>query len=111
LNTTTFKLGELFCGAGGLALGAIKSSLQIVDHLFNIIPTWANDYDLDSCITYKNNITHDNKGIIYSDVRDLDINKLSQIDAFAYGFPCNDFSIVGEQKGIEGLYYLLLNYS
>jgi len=31
----------------------------------------------------------------------LDIDELGEIDAFAFGFPCNTYSIVGEQKGIE----------
>ena len=26
------------------------------------------------------------------------------LDALAFGFPCNDFSIVGEQKGMDGVY-------
>ena len=34
------------------------------------------------------------------DVRKLDIKGLGEIDAFAYGFPCNSFSGVGEHKGI-----------
>lgn len=35
------------------------------------------------------------------DVRDLDISALGPIDAFAYGFPCNSFSHVGEHKGLD----------
>lgn len=32
------------------------------------------------------------------------------IDAFAFGFPCNDFSLVGEQKGFDGTYGPLYTY-
>ena len=34
------------------------------------------------------------------DVRELNIKKLGEIDAFCYGFPCNSFSNVGEHKGL-----------
>ncbi len=38
------------------------------------------------------------------------MSQLSPIDALAFGFPCNDFSVVGEQKGIEGVYGPLYTY-
>ena len=28
----------------------------------------------------------------------------------AFGFPCNDFSVVGEQKGFDGVYGPLYTY-
>jgi DNA (cytosine-5)-methyltransferase 1 len=40
----------------------------------------------------------------------LDIESLGDIDALAFGFPCNDFSVVGEQKGINGKYGPLYTY-
>ncbi|MFH1192069.1 MAG: DNA cytosine methyltransferase [bacterium] len=43
-------------------------------------------------------------------MRKLNINSLSPIDIFAYGFPCNDFSIVGEQKGFKGNFGPLYSY-
>lgn len=41
--------------------------------------------------------------MICGDVRKLDIDSLGEIDALAFGFPCNDFSVVGEQKGFDGV--------
>jgi DNA (cytosine-5)-methyltransferase 1 len=38
------------------------------------------------------------------DVRELDIKSLPPIDAFTFGFPCNDYSNVGEKKGLNGNY-------
>jgi DNA (cytosine-5)-methyltransferase 1 len=35
---------------------------------------------------------------------------LPKIDAFAYGFPCNDFSLIGEQKGFSGKFGPLYSY-
>ena len=49
-----FRLGELFCGPGGLACGAIRS--QSDDGQFGIEHAWANDYDEDTCLTYRKNI-------------------------------------------------------
>src|SRR5690606_30872283 len=36
--------------------------------------------------------------------------ELSDIDGFAFGFPCNDFSVVGERKGIGGTFGPLYEY-
>jgi DNA (cytosine-5)-methyltransferase 1 len=38
------------------------------------------------------------------------MNKLNDIDALAFGFPCNDYSVVGEQKGMDGVYGPLYSY-
>lgn len=95
-----FKLGELFCGPGGIACGALNS--QSDNGEYGIEHAWANDYDGDTCLTYIKNICPDNPDSVYhGDVRNLDIPSLGEIDAFAYGFPCNSFSNVGEHKGLE----------
>lgn len=95
----TFRLGELYCGPGGLAFGALNSISNNGE--FNVTHAWSTDYDHDSCQTYIKNICPDNpESVICTDVRDLDINALGEIDAFAYGFPCNSFSNVGEHNGL-----------
>lgn len=104
-----FRLGELFCGPGGLALGAITAKIDNSE--YRIVHQWANDYDLDTCRTYCRNICPDDEdSVICSDVRKLDIETLGDIDALAFGFPCNDFSLVGEQKGFNGKYGPLYTY-
>lgn len=108
-NVKEFKLGELFCGPGGLALGAI--SARIEDPEYRIVHKWANDYDVSTCDTYRRNICPDDaESVICGDVRKLDIDSLGEIDALAFGFPCNDFSVVGEQKGFDGVYGPLYSY-
>lgn len=93
-----FRMGELFCGPGGLACGALHAISD--DGQFGIEHAWANDYDEDTCKTYTKNICPDNPESVYcGDVRLLDIPKLGEIDCFCYGFPCNSFSSVGEHKG------------
>lgn len=104
-----FNLGELFCGPGGLAYGATHADIGVED--FGIVHKWANDYDRDTCDTYIHNICPDAPdSVICGDVRKLDIDTLGSIDALAFGFPCNDFSVVGEQKGFNGTYGPLYTY-
>lgn len=104
-----FRLGELFCGPGGLACGAINAKIDNPD--FRIVHQWANDYDAATCATYTHNICPDNPdSVICGDVRKLDIKSLGDIDALAFGFPCNDFSVVGEQLGFEGTFGPLYQY-
>lgn len=98
-----FKLAELFCGPGGLALGATRSFAQNKNSSFKVVPVWANDIDLDACKTYTRNIHNGNeKGVVCAPVQEIDFEKVPKFDALAFGFPCNDFSVVGEQKGFDG---------
>lgn len=100
MKENIIKLGELFCGPGGIAYGAMKAKSS--DGSLKIEHTWANDYDKDACKTYIYNICPKSPETVHwCDVRDLDIDSLEKIDAFCYGFPCNSFSNVGEHKGLE----------
>ena len=104
-----FHLGELFCGPGGLACGAITADIGNPD--FIIEHAWASDYDRETCDTYIHNICPDNPdSVICEDVRGMDLNNLPPFDAFAVGFPCNDFSVVGEQRGFNGNFGPLYQY-
>lgn len=99
-----YRLGELFAGAGGLAWGAFHAD----DSCGKIIHAWANDCDSAACATYRRNICPDN--VICCDVRELNFNALDEIDALAFGFPCNDFSVVGKRAGLNGKYGLLYDF-
>ena len=110
-----FKLGELFCGPGGIARGALDSSLEYKGATFKITPTWASDYDKETCETFSRNIhgqtlSESTDSVFHGDVRELDILGLPKCDGLAFGFPCNDFSIVGESKGLEGPFGPLYTY-
>lgn len=100
IKKVVFKLGELFCGPGGIAVGASNAIINTNNGIYSIEHTWANDYHEDTCATYKHNFPHVN--VICGDVKKIKISELEKIDCFAYGFPCNDFSIVGETKGLDG---------
>ena len=48
-----YRLGELFCGPGGLAYGAMTADIGNGD---KIVHAWANDFDQDTVDTYIHNI-------------------------------------------------------
>jgi len=80
---------ELFCGAGGLALGmhnaGINSKLLI-------------DFDKDSIKTLKQNRPKWNS--VCASVLDIDLEEYkNQIDIMAGGFPCQAFSYAGKSLG------------
>ena len=110
---TTFRLGELFSGPGGIAMGA--KSAKIDNPAYKIVHQWANDFDVDTCRTYARNVCGDvqSPSVVHGDIRTLDYRKLQElgdIDGLAFGFPCNDFSQVGERKGFEGTFGPLYTY-
>jgi DNA (cytosine-5)-methyltransferase 1 len=104
---TELKLGELFCGPGGIALGAEMASDESGLNLsIKFKHAWAVDYHRSTVDTFISNVKGaSEKSVFCSDVRGFnfnDLKKISEIDGFAYGFPCNDYSIVGEQRGLKG---------
>ncbi|MBF0817609.1 DNA (cytosine-5-)-methyltransferase [Microbacterium paludicola] len=96
----TFRMGELFSGPGGMALGAHQAAAALGVDLRH---GWANDYDASTVATYVANIhgaSHET--VRHADVRELNIEELGHIEGFAFGFPCNDYSLVGENRGLKG---------
>ena len=85
-----FKLGSLFCGAGGLDCGILEATDY--HRRLQVVPEWATDNDRDACKTYKYNLAPESQ-VICTDVKNLKIDELSEVSAFAYGFPCNSFRI------------------
>jgi len=103
-------IGEFYCGPGGLGLGAKLS--RVITKKGNTLSfqhAFATDYDEDSCKTFRRNIAG-NKEVICSDIKEIDIESLPSVDGFLYGFPCNDFSMVGESKGLDGKFGPLYSY-
>lgn len=111
-SSITLRLGEFFSGPGGLAKGALMSQSNNNGVTLRVSSAWANDYDEDSCKTYALNIEGDinSENVLCSDIRVVDIKSLAPIDIFAYGFPCNDFSVVGERLGFSGKFGGLYSY-
>lgn len=111
MKKVVFKLAELFCGPGGLALGAVSARLRHKDIEYSVKPVWANDIHEDSCGTYIRNIHPDKQSaVVCAPVEKIDFEKLPPFNVLAFGFPCNDFSVVGERKGFHGTYGPLYTY-
>ena len=107
------KIGELFSGPGGLALGAYLAANST--NLFEYEHAWAVDNHSQTCKTYIRNIKGASESsVLCEDIRVLNLKTLKNvsehIDGFAFGFPCNDFSIVGEKKGMQGEFGPLYTY-
>jgi len=111
----TFNLGELFCGPGGIAKGVDLANKDMARFDIKIDHAWATDYHEDTCQTYRQNIFPSTpERVVCDDIRTMDLSileKISSIDCISFGFPCNDFSIVGEQKGIHGSFGPLYSYA
>lgn len=110
---TVFRLGELFSGPGGIGTGA--AAARITDPAYRVEHQWANDYDEDTCKTYALNVMGDidSDRVLHGDIRTLDYDRLKalgEIDGLAFGFPCNDYSQVGERLGLAGTFGPLYTY-
>lgn len=109
-----YKLGELFSGPGGIGVGARDAEIKVGRRKYSISHAWATDYDEDACATYRHNLMPDKpNSVLCADIRTLELEKLrniSKIDGLTFGFPCNDFSLVGEQKGVDGEFGPLYKY-
>ena len=87
----TYKIIELFAGAGGLALGLEKAGFKSV---------LLNEINKDASQTLKSNRKDWN--VENCDIKDLDFTPYkNKIDVLTGGFPCQAFSYAGKKLGFE----------
>lgn len=86
------KILSLFSGCGGLDLGFHQAGYETV---------WANDFSHWACESFRKNIGN---VIIEGDIEQIDPNdpKIPDCDIILGGFPCQDFSMIWKQPGLEG---------
>jgi DNA (cytosine-5)-methyltransferase 1 len=106
------RVGEMYCGPGGIGLGAVEAAVTTERGEYRFSHSFATDYDPDTCQTYARNLRRHSPqvSVICQDIRELDIASLPVTDGLMFGFPCNDFSTVGETKGINGTFGPLYRY-
>ena len=83
-----FKIGSLFAGIGGIDLAFKQSGFEVV---------WANEFDKDACKTYRHNFP--DTLLSECDIRKVNAKDIPDFDILATGFPCQSFSICGNEKG------------
>ena len=106
-----FTVAEMFSGPGGIGLALNETRLNSKGKKFSFKHIWATDYDNDTAETYKLNILKKTDAKFYcQDIQNLEIKKLPNVDGFLFGFPCNDFSSIGESKGVNGKFGGLYKY-
>ncbi len=84
------KIGSLFSGIGGIDLAFQQAGFEIA---------FANEIDKYACATYRHNFPDCN--LFECDIRNLNVSQLSEIDVLTAGFPCQPFSVCGNQKGFK----------
>lgn len=84
----TMNVGSLFSGIGGIDLAFHNAGSNIA---------WANEIDTDACKTYRYNFP--DTLLFECDIRNLDPKGLEKVDVITAGFPCQSFSVCGNQKG------------
>ena len=90
-KTQKYKLIDLCAGTGAFSL-AFENSGK-VETIF------ANDFDANSKIIYDENFK---LKLTLKDIHDIDVKKdISKFDILTAGFPCQPFSIAGEQQGFN----------
>jgi DNA (cytosine-5)-methyltransferase 1 len=96
-----FSVISLFSGCGGLDLGFLGGFEALgkwYPHLpFKII--WANDINHAACETYRHNIANN---ILCEDINKIIDQIPNEPDVVIGGFPCQDISVNGLRKGVNG---------
>ncbi len=90
MNFPNLKFVDLFCGIGGFRVAV--ENIQL-----NCECVFSCDFDLDSQKSYEANFGEKPFG----DITKIHENEIPEHDVLFAGFPCQAFSICGDQKGFE----------
>lgn len=82
------KVNDFFCGCGGMGIAFKNAGYEIVG-------AW--DFDKYAVESYRANVGNHVKK---ADIRELHQQDIPQADVWAFGFPCQDLSVAGKQKGL-----------
>ena len=88
VNRRMYTLNDFFCGCGGIGLGFKNAG-------FEIVGSW--DFDKYAVETYRRNV---HEGVLQADITKMNIADIPYADVWAFGFPCQDLSVAGNQEGM-----------
>lgn len=88
----TYRLVDLFAGAGGLTLGFT----QMLGHVF--VPVWANDFNVYATRTYNANFGEHCTTDDIIEIVEKRINEIPKADVVIGGPPCQGFSLLNKQR-------------
>ena len=83
------RVVSLFSGIGGLDKGFEEAGYSVI---------WANDFDKYAVQTYKANYENE---IVFGDINEIPLRDIPDAEILIGGFPCQPFSMMGEQRGFE----------
>lgn len=83
---------DLFSGTGGFALGLIRAGFTFRKHYFS-------EVDQHAIANYRYNFKH---ATYAGPVESVKKGKIETPDIVTFGFPCQDLSVAGKQKGLKG---------
>ena len=83
------RVVSFFSGIGGLDKGFEDAGYSVI---------WANDFDKYAVETYKANYENE---IVLGDINEIQLESIPDAEVLIGGFPCQPFSMMGEQKGFE----------
>lgn len=82
------KVNDFFCGCGGMGIAFKNAGYEIAG-------AW--DFDKYAVESYRANVgDHVQK----ADIKELHQADIPQADVWAFGFPCQDLSVAGKQRGM-----------
>ena len=90
MEERNLTLGSLFSGSGGFELGGILAGIE---------PKWASEIE-----PFPIRVTTKRLPMVrhYGDISELDGGRLEPVDIITFGSPCQDLSLAGKRRGLEG---------
>lgn len=85
-----YKVASLFAGIGGIDLAFEQAGFNIV---------WGNEIDKYATTTYRTNFP--SHKLVEGDIKQVKTEEVPNFDILIAGFPCQAFSVAGEQKGFN----------